>query len=61
MPLIIRSNKLYFQPLVYTTYTHVGTGRCPGWVGIELQKQFEAPDDERYAVRNILSLQEILE
>jgi hypothetical protein len=30
-------------------------------VGTELQKQFGAPDDERYAAQNILILQEILE
>jgi len=34
-------------------YTHVVTGRCPSWVGT----QFGAPDDERYAARNMLSLQ----
>ena len=55
-------------------YTHVVTGRCPGWVGNfplsldnsrsphmyinqRLQIQFAAPDDERCAARNMLSLQ----
>ena len=57
-------------------YTHVVTGRCPGWGGTvefplsldngrsphgyinqRLKIQFRAPDDERCAVRNMLSLQ----
>jgi hypothetical protein len=47
-------------------YTYVVTGRCPcldnGWsqhghINQRLQIQFGTPDDERYAARNMLSLQ----
>jgi len=46
-------------------YTHVVTGGCQGWVGRSPhgyinerpQIQFRAPDDERCATRNMLSLQ----
>jgi len=37
---------------------HVVTGRSPhAYVNQRLQIQFRAPDDERYAARNMLSLQ----
>jgi len=60
-PFIIRSSKLYLQPLVL--YTHVVTGRFPLSLGNDrshvyinqrLQIQFRAPDDERCAARNTL-------
>jgi len=54
-------------------YARVVTGRCPqelqfppsldnnlsphGYINQRLQIQFGAPDDERYAARNMLSLQ----
>ena len=43
----IWNSKLYLQPLVYV---HI-------YVNQTLQIQFRAPDDERYAARNMLSLQ----
>ena len=49
-------------------YTHVVTGRCQGngrsphgHINQRLQIQFRAPDDERCAARNMLSLQKTLE
>ena len=61
-PLIIRSSKLYLQPLVYMVMIHfplsLGNGRSPyGHINQRLQIQFRAPDDERCAARNMLSLQ----
>jgi hypothetical protein len=45
-------------------YTHVVTSRCPCWVGTGqrpvtawVYKPVGASDDERYAARNMLSLQ----
>jgi hypothetical protein len=72
-PLIIRSSKLYLQPLVYIhmwwpTVAKVewemhfplslGNGRSPhGYINQRLHIPFRAPDDERCAARNKLSLQ----
>ena len=49
-------------------YTHIVTGRCLGngqspygHINQRLQIQFRAPDDERCAARNMLSLQKTLE
>ena len=50
VPLIIRSSKLYFHTLVYINKPLV-------YINQRLQIQFGAPDDERYAARNMLSLQ----
>jgi hypothetical protein len=58
-PLIIRSSKLYLQPVVYMPiwWPAVGNGRSPySHINQRLQIQFKAPDDERCAARNILSL-----
>jgi len=61
--LIIRSSKLYLQPLVYIpmwwpAVVSPDSGRSPHvYINQKLQIQFRAPDDERYAPRNILSLQ----
>ena len=71
-PLIIRSSKLYLQPLVHMPIwwpavskaewaqcpLSLGNGRSPyGHINQRLQIQFRAPDDERRAARNVLSLQ----
>ena len=70
-PIIIRSSKLYLQPLVYIAMwwpavakaewdfpTQPCNGRSPhGYINQTLQTQFRAPDDERCAARNMLSLQ----
>jgi len=71
-PLIIRSSKLYFQPLVYMPIwlpvvakaewalqcpLNLSNGRSPyGHMNQRLQIQFRAPDGERCAARNMLSL-----
>jgi len=60
--LIIRSSKLYLEPLVYIhtwpAIVKADNGRSPCvYVNQRLQIQFRAPDDERYAARNMLSLQ----
>ena len=72
-PLIIRSSKLYLQPLYYMPIwwpavakpeweiSHfplsLGNGRSPyGHIIQRLQIEFRAPDDERCAARNTLSL-----
>jgi hypothetical protein len=71
-PLIIRSSKLYLQPMVYMTIwwpaiakhfpLSLGNGRSPyGHINHRLQIQFRAPDDERSAAGNMLSLQKTLE
>jgi hypothetical protein len=75
-PVIIRSSKLYLQPLVYmpiwwTAIAKAGwgkffpisldNGRSPyGYINQRLQIQFRARDDERCAARNMLSLQKKL-
>jgi hypothetical protein len=58
-PLIIRSSKLYLQPLVYIHIFPLGldNGRSHVYINQRLQTQFRAPDDERCAARNMLSLQ----
>jgi hypothetical protein len=71
-PLTIRSSKLYLQPLVYIPMwcpavvqagweqflPSLDNGRSPHvYINRRLQIQFGAPDDERYAARNMLSLQ----
>ena len=70
-PLIIGSSKLYSQPLVYMPIwwpavtkfewalnpLNLGNGRSPyGHINQRLQIQFRAPDDERCAHRNMLSI-----
>jgi len=66
--LIIRSSKLYLQPLVYMPIwwpavfppLSLGNGRSPHvYVNQRLQIQFRAPDDERCAARNMLSFQKL--
>jgi len=73
-PLIIRSSELYLQPLVYIPMwwpavvksdwhfpLSLDKGRSSHvYINQRLQIQFKAPDDERYAVRNMLSLQKKL-
>jgi len=71
--LIIRSSKLYLQPLVYIPMwrsvvvkvewemrfpLRLDNGRSPHvYINQRLQIQFRVPDDERCAARNMLSLQ----
>ena len=74
-PLIIRSSKLYLQPLVYMPIwwkaiakaewemdfpLSLGNGRSPhGPINQRLQIEFRASDDERCAARNMLSFQKL--
>ena len=71
-PFIIRSSKLYLQPLVYVPiwrpvvakaeWALLGNDRSPyGHINQRLQIQFRIPDDERCTARNMLSLQKTLE
>jgi len=67
--LVINSSELYLQPLVYIHMwwlavfqagweTSLDNGRSPHvYINQMLQIQFGAPDDERCAARNMLSLQ----
>jgi hypothetical protein len=49
--------ELYTLFAAFGLYAHVVTGRSPhGHINQKLQIQFRAPDDERYAARNMLSL-----
>jgi len=72
-PLIIRSSKLYLQPLDFIRMwwpavvkaeweiyfpLSLGNGQSTHvYINQRLQIQFRAPDDERHAARNMLSLQ----
>jgi len=65
-PLVYRRNVVVAVLLVVVgplfaasgLHTHVVTGRSPHvYINPRLQTQFRAPDDERYAARNMLSLQ----
>ena len=71
MPLIIRSSKLYLQPLVYIHMwwpavvksewdfpLRLDNGQSPHvYINQRLQVQFRAPDDVWFATRNLLSLE----
>jgi len=58
-PLIIRSSKLYLGTAHSTGHCplNLGNGQSPhGHINQRLQIQFIAPDDERCAARNMLSI-----
>jgi hypothetical protein len=55
-PLIIRSSKLYLQPLVYMPICLPAVTKAE-WALSAHSLQFRAPDDERCAARNMLTFQ----
>jgi hypothetical protein len=63
---IAHHQELYTVFAASGLYSHVVTGRCQGldngrspygYINQRLQIQFRAPDDERFAARNMLSIQ----